>query len=67
MKNIVILVSLGLLTMVGAVIELFFQNLPSSLVQINGLLTIVFAMLFVIWTLRLQATGLHHPEQKSMG
>lgn len=60
MKHIIILVALGLLTMIGAVIEVFIQGLPTSVVQLNGLLTIAFALLFVTWTLRLQATGLRN-------
>lgn len=57
MKHIIILISLGLLTMVGAITEVVFPGLPQQWIQINGLLTILFAMSFVILTLRIQASG----------
>lgn len=65
MKDIIILVALGLLTMIGAVVEVFFQNLPSSVVQLNGLCTILFALLFVLCTLRLQSNGIGSSGMKN--
>lgn len=62
MKHVITLVVLGILTMTGAVIEAFFQNLPASVVQLNGLLTIIFAMAFVIFTLKIQANGFKATE-----
>ena len=62
MKQMVILVVLSLLTLAGAVIEAIFQNLPESLVQANGLMTILFAMVFVIFTLKLKARGFKGTE-----
>ena len=59
MKQIAALAILGLLTLIGGAIELFMQHLPPQVVQINGLLTIIFAMAFVILALRIQAKGFH--------
>jgi hypothetical protein len=62
MKQLIILAVLGLLTIAGAATEFFFQGLPQHVVQINGLLTIILAMFFVILTLRLQTRGLQEAE-----
>lgn len=62
MKQIIILAVLGLLTMAGAATEFFFQGLPQQVVQINGLLTIILALVFVTLTLRLQARGLQRTK-----
>ena len=54
MKKYIVLVFLALLTMTGAVLEGVFQTLPQSVVQASGLLTIIAAMILVIWTLKIQ-------------
>lgn len=55
MRKYLILGMLAVLTMAGAVAEGFFDGLPQQVVQANGLLTIILAMAFVIWTLRIQS------------
>ena len=55
MKKYIVLVFLALFTMSGAVLESVLQSLPQVVVQANGLLTIIAAMILVIWTLKLQA------------
>ena len=57
MTKYFILGLLAMLTMIGAVAEGLFDGLPQRFVQVNGLLTIVFAMAFVIWTLKIQSGG----------
>lgn len=57
MKKYIVLVFLALLTMTGAVLEAVLQSLPQAVVQVNGLLTIISAMVLVVWTLKLQAGG----------
>ena len=54
MKKYIVLVFLALLTMTGAVLEGVFQTLPQAVVQASGLLTIIAAMILVIWTLKIQ-------------
>jgi len=58
MKKSIILVSLALLTMTFAVLEGLVE-LPPHFVQINGLLTIICAAVFIGWTLKVQAEGFH--------
>ena len=55
MKKYIILGLLALLTMTGAVLETLVAGLPQQLVQINGGLTIISAMILVAWTLKIQA------------
>ena len=55
MKKYIVLGFLALLTMTGAILEGVFQTLPQVVVQANGLLTIIAAMILVIWTLKIQA------------
>lgn len=57
MTKYFILGLLAMLTMIGTVAEGLFDGLPQQFVQVNGLLTIVFAMAFVIWTLKTQSGG----------
>ena len=57
MKKYIILGLLAMLTIIGAVAEGLFDGLPQQFVQVNGLLTIIFAMAFVIWTLKIQTGG----------
>lgn len=54
MKKYIVLVFLALLTMTGAALEGVFQTLPQAVVQASGLLTIIAAMILVIWTLKIQ-------------
>lgn len=58
MKNYILLVFLGLLTMTCAVLEGLIDGLSPQFVQFTGFLTIIFAGVFVGWTLKLQ-TGEH--------
>jgi hypothetical protein len=52
MFKYIILVGLALLTMMGSVAEGLFQALPAPLVQANGLLIIISAMVVVILILK---------------
>jgi hypothetical protein len=62
MKKYLILAVLAMLTMTGAVAEGLFAGLPQPIVQVNGLLTIIFAIAFVIWTLKIQAGGFRNRD-----
>ena len=55
MKKYIVLMFLGLLTMTGAVVEGLVEGLSPHLVQVNGLLTIICAGVFIYWTLKIQA------------
>ncbi len=57
MKNF-ILISLALLALTCAVLEGLIEGLPPQFIQINGLLTIVCAGVFITWTLKIQAERL---------
>jgi len=57
MKKYIILISLALLTMTCAVLEGLVESLPSQFIQVNGLLTIICAGVFIAWTLKVQAEG----------
>ena len=50
-----ILTLLALLTLTSAVLEGLIEGLPPQFIQINGLLTIVCAGVFIAWTLKIQA------------
>jgi hypothetical protein len=50
-----ILISLALLAITCAVLEGLIEGLPPQFIQINGLLTIVCAGVFITWTLKIQA------------
>ena len=66
MKRYIVLALLAVLTVTGAVLEGLSTGLPQFAVQASGLLTIVCAMIFVIWTLKIQAdelTGRHWLNQ----
>ena len=54
MKKYIILILLALLTMTGAVVEGLVEGLSPQLVQVNGLLTIICAGIFIFLTMRLQ-------------
>lgn len=58
MKKYIVLSLLALLTMTGAVLESLIEGLPQQLIQVNGVLTIMFAMALVAWTLKVQASEL---------
>ena len=62
MKKYIILGLLAMLTMIGAVAEGLVGGLPQQFVQVNGLLTIIFAIAFVIWTLKIQAGGFRNRD-----
>jgi hypothetical protein len=57
MKKYIVLIFLAVLTMTGAVLEGLVEGLSPQLVQVNGLLTIICAGVFIFWTLRLQTQG----------
>lgn len=54
MKKYIILMFLALLTLTGAVVEGLVESLSPQLVQVNGLLTIIFTGFFIVWALKLQ-------------
>ena len=54
MKKYIILIFLALLALTGAVLEGLVEGLSPQLVQVNGLLTIIFTGFFIVWTLKLQ-------------
>ena len=58
MKKFIVLGLLALITMTGAVLEVLVEGLPQQLVQANGALTIISAMILVVWTLKIQASDL---------
>jgi len=57
MIKYIVLISLALLTVTCAVLEGLVESLPPQFIQVNGLLTIVCAAVFIIWTLKTQAQG----------
>ena len=58
MKKYIVLGLLALITMTGALLEVLLEGLPQQLVQVNGALTIVSAMVLVAWTLKVQSSDL---------
>jgi len=58
MKKYIVLGLLVLITMTGALLEGMIEGLPQQVVQINGALTIISAMILVAWTLKVQAGDL---------
>jgi len=58
MKKYIVMGLLALVTMVGAVLEGLIEGLPQQVVQINGVMTIISAMVLVVWTLKVQASEL---------
>jgi len=57
MIKYIVLTSLALLTLTFAVLEGLIESLPPLFIQATGLLTIVCAAVFIIWTLKIQAQG----------
>ena len=55
MKKIIVLTSLALVAITFAVLEGLVESLPPQFIQINGLLNIVCAGVFIVWTLKVQA------------
>jgi len=53
MKKYIVLISLALLTLTFAVLEGLLE-LPPQFIQINGLLTIICAAVFIGWSLKVQ-------------
>lgn len=58
MKKYIVLIILALVTMTCAVMEGLIEGLPAQFIQLNGLLTIICAGVFIGWTLKLQAGSL---------
>lgn len=56
MKKHMILALLVVITMAGAVLEGLVDGLPQLVVQANGVLTIISAMVLVGWALKVQAS-----------
>lgn len=59
MKKAIVLTLLALVTMTCAVLEGLVESLPPQFIQVNGLLTIVCAGTFIVWTLKVQAERFH--------
>ena len=59
MKKAIVLTLLALVTMTCAVLEGLVESLPPQFIQVNGLLTIVCAGVFIVWTLKVQADRFH--------
>ena len=57
MKKAIVLTLLALVTMTCAVLEGLVESLPPQFIQVNGLLTIVCAGVFIVWTLRAKAVS----------
>lgn len=57
MKKYIILIFLALAAITGAVLEGLVEGLSPQLVQVNGLLTIISAGVFIFWTLKIQMQG----------
>ena len=57
MIKYIVLIFLAVLTLTGAVLEGLVEGLSPQIVQVNGLLTIICAGTFIVWTLKLQAQG----------
>jgi hypothetical protein len=55
MKKYIVLISLAVLAMTCAVLEGLVPSLPPQFIQVNGLLTIVCAGVFIVWTLKVKA------------
>ena len=55
MKNLIILMSLAIITVTCAVLEGLVESLPPQFVQVNGILTIVCAGVFIVLALKVQA------------
>ena len=55
MKNFIILMTLAVNTVTCAVLEGLVESLPPQFVQLNGLLTIVCAGVFIVLVLKVQA------------
>ena len=55
MKKYILLISLAILTMTCAVLEGLVPSLPPQFIQVNGLLTILCAGVFIVWTLKVKA------------
>ncbi len=54
MKKYIVLIFLAVLTLTGAVLEGLVEGLSPQIIQVNGLLTIICAGIFIVWTLKLQ-------------
>lgn len=57
MIKYIVLAALALLTITFSVLEGLVEALPPQFIQINGLLTIVCAAVFIILALKTQAQG----------
>ena len=54
MKKYIVLIPLAILTVTCAVLESLVPDLPAQFIQVNGLLTIVCAGVFIVRTLRVK-------------
>ena len=57
MKKYLVWISLALLALTFAALEGLVDHFPQQLVQLNGLLTILFVMGLIVWTLKMLVTG----------
>ena len=57
MKKYIVLITLALITMVGAVLEGLIEDLSPQLIQLNGLLTLTSTVALIIWALLVQNGG----------
>jgi hypothetical protein len=55
MTNIIILMSLAIVTVACSVLEGLVESLSPQFIQISGLLTIICAGVFIVMTLKVQA------------
>ena len=62
MKKYFILIPLVLLTMTCSVVEGLTESLPPQFIQISGLLIIVCAVVFIVWTLKVRGKGWYKDE-----
>lgn len=54
MKKYIVLITLALLTMTGAVLEGLVEGLSPQLVQVHGLLTLLSVVALIVWILNIQ-------------
>jgi len=58
MKKYIVLISLALFAVTGAVVEGLVEGLSPHVIQLNGLLTIICVGVFMFWTLKTQINRL---------
>ena len=57
MKKYIVLITLALITMTGAVLEGLIEDLSPQLIQLIGLLTLTSTVALIIWALLVQNGG----------